>query len=299
MRVKTNNPVYNLLFFKLSQLIMFLSCSQILTEVFSYLELPDRKNVRLSCQSFYDACNQISIISQEKIVIRRKVDVQDITQTLLSCQYLRLDLEFEEHSLDQLPGKIWSHCGDKIYSLTFPWVSVEDEIVKNVITRCQNLKHLEVWVCSREASYSPQWMAEGVVKLMKTFEELVKQKIIHNQLECLTVYVDFNCKSDPSEVFIDDKSIWDSIIESIFVIFPKLKTLGTLCSCSNNPPNYSVTSTSICPIFPFTPVDECYIPVNVERLLIGIPSDGDWLKNSSLWNLRFVFQQSSRFFSLY
>lgn len=250
---------------------MFVSYSQILTEIFLNLELPDRKSVRLSCRSFYDACNRISIINQEKFVLRSGYCIQDITKTLLLCQYLRLNLEFQGLPLDTFPGKIWTHCGDKVYSLTFHQSSVNDKVVKNVITHCRNLKHWKVWV----HSCNPFSSKSSGIESIKPFDDLVKQKVIRKRLETF-------------EVHIDNKSLWASIIKKIFVIFPNLKTFGALCWCSNGTLNYLDSSTR--PVFAFTRIDKCIKSANVERLLFDIPSDGHWLKNSSIWNLRFVFQ---------
>lgn len=247
---------------------------QILTEIFLYLELPDRKNVRSSCKSFYDACNRIPIISKEKLVLRGCYCIRDITKTLLLCQYLKLNLEFQGLLLFTLREEIWIRCGATIHSLTIHHCSVGEKVLKNVIIHCRNLKHLEMrWhVCDSLKS-----MLSGL-ESMKPFEELIKENVIHNKLETFMVH-------------IDNKSIWASIIEKIFVIFPNLKTFGALYCCSKDHIRDDPQLDSTRPvIFTSTPVDKCQIFANVERLLIDLPSDGPWLKNPFVWNLRFVFQ---------
>lgn len=126
-------------------------------------------------------------------------------------------------------------------------------------------------------------------ELIELFEELTEEKVIREGLETFKLYVDFDCRDRNSRVYINSRGVWASLIKQLFEIFPHLKTLGALCYCSSVPPFYLIPSPCQA-VFAFTLSDDCLISASVERLVIDIPSDGHWLKNSSVWNLRFVSQ---------
>lgn len=138
---------------------------------------------------------------------------------------------------------------------------MNDAVLKNVITHCRNLEHWEIWTHHQSS-----------LELLKSFDDLKQPNVL---LKSLKIYLDTD----------DHSGITSNIWAARFsVIFPNLNTFGILCCCSKTPPN---EDSSPCPKFEINSVD---IPANVERLLIEIPSDGNWLKNSNVWNFRFVFQ---------
>lgn len=120
--VRISIPTY-FIFLKLSQLIMFLSCSQVLTEIFLHLELPDRKRIRLCCRLFYDACNRTSVISRAKFVLRTGYCIQEITKTVLLWHYFKRNQEVQGLPLNEIemPDQIWTYCGDQTFSLSFDY----------------------------------------------------------------------------------------------------------------------------------------------------------------------------------
>ena len=184
---------------------------QILPHIFKYLPLEDRKNVRLVCHLWNDACNRLEIVRNEKFVFRTGNDYDDIEQMgahIARSKTIRSSLEFQGLPLLKLPSFVWHRCGAQIRTLFLYKCSMNDETMKNIIIHCHNLTHLclktsKVFSKHRDYKRKQLFCSEAAI------DELVMLKVVRKNLISLKV--------------IDNILIQ---CQKIFQVFPCIRTLG-------------------------------------------------------------------------
>lgn len=116
--------------------------------MFSFLSTSDRKNVRLTCSTWYNACNEKRFLQKEKLVIRTNPVYSDfVIDTLMKCSYKYLNLEFRGMYFKKSWEQFWEHCGSRIHSLTFQKCLLCEEISEKILSSCENLKYLTIDRC--------------------------------------------------------------------------------------------------------------------------------------------------------
>lgn len=119
-----------------------------LTHLFSFLKVNDRKKVRLTCRSWYNACNAVKLLQNEKLCIDTKpVNFDLVIDTLMKCPYSCMNLEFHEVVFNKYCVQFWEECGYRINSITFQRCSVSKEVLVNILLYCENLKYLTIERC--------------------------------------------------------------------------------------------------------------------------------------------------------
>lgn len=254
---------------------------QLLTCIFQKVPLDDRKNVRLSCSWFYDACNQVSILKNEKLIFRKLCSIEEIIENISVCKYLILNLEFQSLPLDKLDENFWKTYGCRIYSLIFYKCNITNKTIKNVIIYCENLKYWSL--------YTNIEVNDRLRHTVKVFYDLLEAKIIRIRLETF-------------KIFLHDDPIWSSVMEIIFQIFPNIKKFITNCWCTENinrvnSPLYSTNEFT--KFATWNRIDKWIKPSLVEKLYIDIPNHGHWLKYAALFsNFRLVLKIFINFLKL-
>lgn len=108
---------------------------QILSYIFTFLPIEDRKNVRLVSQQWNECCNCPAIIRREKLVFRRAFLTHCINEFLQECQHLHPIVELHSEYLELLPGEVaWQLICEKVHSLTLTdECEVSSEMTKNIV----------------------------------------------------------------------------------------------------------------------------------------------------------------------
>lgn len=116
---------------------------QILTEIFSNLKVHDRKNVRLTCSQWYRACNALSLVQSEKMVILSDENyVQPWFDVLMDCPRPRFHLEFLVMKYPPDATVFWQKLGSRIESLKLVGAIQQKEFCRQMMKCCNNLKKL-------------------------------------------------------------------------------------------------------------------------------------------------------------
>ncbi len=133
---------------------------QVLSKVFSFLTPPERRIVKLVCNRWYDACNIVPFIREEKMVIDA---FQRVSETIIISRAVRIleksklkyfNLEFRNIGQKMVPQGLecsvsfWEKCGNKVLFLHFVSCVLDEVAIKKLTTHCNNLRHLSWKDCS-------------------------------------------------------------------------------------------------------------------------------------------------------
>lgn len=170
-----------------------------LLEIFSYLPLSERKNVRLVCWEWYRAVSHQSILKTEKLVCVREQDKKRIFNFLTKMEHIRPNLEFHGLPIDRTSARFWRKRGDLIQSLTFVKCKFTPKAAKLVIDHCDLMKELSIRGCSGFFSCN-------------VFDCCTKKKLARNSLESLRIE--------------NDVDINDYIFDQIFRVYSQVKSIA-------------------------------------------------------------------------
>jgi len=184
---------------------------QILTRIFAFLSLRDRKEVRLTCKLWYNCSLRLSITNNEKFMFRAGSNLQDIAKVLMKPNFLQMNLRFEGLSLSLLPAHTWNVCGHRIHSLEFDDCKWNDEAIKDIIVHCVNMKRLKIdnWVYGVSIG--------NIFNSTRLFDELIEKNVQRTELHTFTML---------------NPVVHENVLEKIFTIYPCIKDFST-GSCLN------------------------------------------------------------------
>lgn len=113
---------------------------EIWSEVFSYLPLQDRKNVRQICHQFYDACNTYYIQKNEEIAFYGNINTHSAIQCLCNSSRRTWNIKLCDLILkeDYLP--FFEKHGADIHSLILDNCFISCGILQVILEPCTNLR---------------------------------------------------------------------------------------------------------------------------------------------------------------
>ncbi len=140
---------------------------QVLSEVFSFLNPPERRIVKSVCHWWYNACNIVPFIREEKMFIDAYSRVSEniltsgVLRTLEKSKLKYLNLEFRHIQFENITFlcqkivppepkysvSFWEKCGNKIMFLHFVDCILNEDVTKKLIMHCNNLRHLSWKYC--------------------------------------------------------------------------------------------------------------------------------------------------------
>lgn len=193
--------------------LFFYHTFQILPNIFKFVPLNVRKNIRLTCRSWNEACNHPDITRYEKFVFRRATFDNDNMECMVlciqNCRVLRKKLEFHRVALSKLPSSIlWKECGTRIESLFLHECAVNDDTIKNIIIYCSNLTsfYLSLWPYSSE---DLKFCSEV------TLDDLINSKVERRRLHSFKLHF---------------PGVTTEMFQKIFRIYPCIRTFGLGCN---------------------------------------------------------------------
>lgn len=220
---------------------------QILSQIFAFLSLVDRKTVRLVCRSWYACSISTNITEREKFVFRIDSMIVNVIEVMKRSNYKWLNLEFQGLVVSNIPASAWKACGERIRTLAFHSCGWQDETMKNIILYCENLRSFVVgsllynrWnnLDSSQIPYSP--------RLLKG---LIRKGIQRPNLHTLSI-------------FTDEEELRESVLGKIFLIHPCIKHF-----CVRTRP------------YAFVEPDQRFSPVaRLESLAYNLLTDGAWME---------------------
>ena len=124
---------------------------QVLSNVFYFMPLSDRKNVRLACRRWYHCSTRGFITENEKFVFRSAGQedmnryLEDITTCIFGSKLPLVNIEFQCIPLTNLPATTWSKCGHRIRALEFYCCGWNVQTLRDIIVHCVNLKTFAIF----------------------------------------------------------------------------------------------------------------------------------------------------------
>lgn len=122
-----------------SDLIFF----QILTEIFKFLDLRDRKSARLVCKKWNEILLQRVFRKRQVFYIPRWYNLRLVAAVLENCSYEKVALKFvlgKWDSSDSDPRYFWQTVGNKIESIYFDRCECDVESLPFIFKHCVNLE---------------------------------------------------------------------------------------------------------------------------------------------------------------
>lgn len=121
-----------------------------MTRIFQFLPLFSRKQIRLVCKTWNEACNHPVITKHEVIAIPspyRSV-LSDVFSTLIQSKRSIINLKFKLRSrslfYDCESRNFWQQHGFKIRSLDFPEGDLEVDDIVQILKCCLNVQELRI-----------------------------------------------------------------------------------------------------------------------------------------------------------
>lgn len=115
--------------------------------IFKLLCLKDRKNVRLVCRNWYDACNTQTIQSKEKIYIGslHMDELEPVIRTLFQCRRKCFNFEFCGLDFKRKPRALfWKKCGSRVQTLQLTRCKMSVHAFLCIVKYCSELQTLRL-----------------------------------------------------------------------------------------------------------------------------------------------------------
>lgn len=113
-----------------------------LIKIFEYLSTWDRKSVKLVCRTWCQVCCDKMFQRTEQFIIPGLYQTSYLVELLESNRYCYLHLHLYGFDLTSVPIATWKHHGWKIRSLSLNECTINNDVLENVITFCDNLSSL-------------------------------------------------------------------------------------------------------------------------------------------------------------
>ena len=178
---------------------------QVLPNIFKFLPIDDRKNVRLTCHEWNDACNNLGIIMCEKFVFHRG-NVAHMKACFTKCKILRSNLEFYGLSLQHIPSIVWKYAGARIKSLFICDCELDDDTMGDIIFYCSDLTSLSV--VTPPGPYEPNRLFCSESAL----DALIRHKVVQKNLQSFQLL---------TLIYVSPR-----MYRKIFEIYPNIRTFG-------------------------------------------------------------------------
>lgn len=231
-----------------------------LENIFEFLPTSDRKNAKLVCKQWLEVLSQKRFTQNEAFFLPHFYDYQTIMKGVdKCCRDEPMNLRFDRHHFYKKSQILWQKCGNKIASLNFNRCSFYPDMLRHIITYCDNLKHLRIEKC--EIFSHPK---SRLVQKLSFPTECPYRRLIHKNLTSLDVY--------------EGLSLNLSNLMFIASVFPQLETLKIFLDCSSNAKTDKFSAaveilqrrfhqlTSLCVKFEFGNDKESYFPKDFSRL---------------------------------
>ena len=163
---------------------------QVLTRIFEFLQLEDRKSVRLTCKLWNESSRRVSIVKNEKIVFRTNCGVPQIYEMLVNSNFTPMCVEFQVLRCDYFPADIWEMTGAKIRALHFHNCLLKDLTLENIIVHCVNLESIDIYDSGE--FYDTLFSFNALDRLI---EKNIQRPKLH------TFSMSFKCKSIRTDLF--------------------------------------------------------------------------------------------------
>lgn len=204
----------------------------ILIEIFSYLLVKDRKNIRLTCRRFNETCNSFHIENTEVIALYGNADKLPASkiESLVNSTRKVWNIKFEGILLDTRILAFFGKHGAHIHSLAFHQCMPEQKVglLRDIIQSCINLRSFSFMFLSHldknhPRRYNYEWSSRiSNYKITDDLEALWSKKLIFNDVENLSLTL-----RHPSRLSLP-YPITNEEFSHIFNIFPNVKNLD-LC----------------------------------------------------------------------
>lgn len=117
--------------------------------MFLFLSIKDKRNVRLTCSVWYDACNIIQIRQYEKMTIKAQLMGSEVIfETLLKSKCKYFNIKFNDAQFSKQWASFWKVCGPRIHILKLVKCKFDKISLNEMQRSCQNLEYLVIHKCN-------------------------------------------------------------------------------------------------------------------------------------------------------
>lgn len=177
----------------------------------SYLPLEDRKNVRLTCRRFYDACCIHRIQRKEEMVIYGAYNSCSSIQSLCGSERKIWNIKLcKVHPIDDSVLPFFEKHGANIHSLTLLDCTLNRGILIDILGPCKNLRTFAVRFTRDCRVYSNN-------AVFLEFEVLRGRGIICSKVTDLTLELSNSCS----------RAITSKDLRQISALFPNIEKFNT------------------------------------------------------------------------
>jgi hypothetical protein len=183
----------------------------VLPEIFKFLPVEDRKNVRLACHRLKHACDHPRIVKCEKFVFRPSHDEEDdltyLAASIRKCEIFRSHFEFHGLSLWQFPSNVWERCGRHVKSLFIHECEIADWTIFDIVLHCSDLISFHVQSLSNCVHGRNEIFCTKI-----TLDNLIRLNVVRKSLRSFKLFGPFSLPA--------------GMYDKIFQIYPNIRTLG-------------------------------------------------------------------------
>lgn len=181
-------------------------------QVFKFLPLEGRKNVRRTCRLWNEVCNHPIITKFEKFVFRtEQEDLRRLASYIVKCRKIRAHIEFQDLQVWKLSPIVWESHGERILSLHLYDCRITDSTIRNIILCCTNLTSLCIQV--PDFRYRDVNFVDSRVFCRElVLDELIERKIERRNLHTFQFFVPAHVPND--------------YFRKIFLIYLCIRTFG-------------------------------------------------------------------------
>lgn len=198
----------------------------VLAQIFSYLPVRDRKNIRLACQHFNEICDFEQVQQTEEIVLRNNKTALAAIQTLSDSKRKVTNIRFYDTLIDTSISEFIRIHGGDIQSLAFyNCLPLEEiDLLRDIIQKCPNLRSLSFVIDIEFISSAFVWRKwpRNIIKynILDNLETFWNDRIVFRDVQNLALTLSYPKSLELIYPITKEK------FSVIFKIFPNIKILN-------------------------------------------------------------------------
>lgn len=183
-------------------------------EIFKFLHIRDRRNIRLVCKQWLEVCNDRKFQEKEAFFFNNSFKFPVIVKIIADSGRERVNLKLESYMLNEGSNCLWQTHGSKIISLKLDSCKLGATILGHIIFSCPNMTEF----CVNDGYYNMGSFGFPGMFLCTKFKHPQEGTFKREKLEKLTF------DADEMPVIYPD-------LERFYTYFPNVKSLNiNLCT---------------------------------------------------------------------
>lgn len=195
---------------------------EVLSKLFSYLPLEDRKNVRLSCRRFYEACNTILIQENENFLFCGNINTEAAILSLSHSESRLWNIQlYHVHLMNDSIFPFFEKQGANIRSLTLESCEIGPGILKGLIKSCITLRSVKFILGLVEV------VAREQIAFFNEFKALENDGIVCPNVTDFSLQTTSLSTAMTNEIFLRFFTIFPNIIKLDIEVINQFSTISS------------------------------------------------------------------------